>query len=274
MSRKIFILLVFIAGIAGCTPNNITIDNSLEKYFKENNLTGTFGLLDNSQGHFHIYNIKAFRDSVYTPFSTFKIVSSLIGLETGIISDEEMIIPWDGISRSVSNWNQDLSMKDAFTYSSVPWYQEMVRRIGKDTMQTWLDSLGYGSKNEPYVIADNLDTFWLDNSLKISPDEQLGVVKKLYFTQLPFKARTQRVVKEVMIREQNSNYTLAYKTGWGINENNQAVGWITGWIEENRHPYFFVLMVKSDDKDYDMSEVRIKMIKDILTQYDFFHGKK
>lgn len=274
MARILAFFFVLLVVLAGCSQNNITIDNSLDKYFKENNVSGTFGLLDNGQGHFHIYNLKAFRDSVYTPFSTFKITSSLIGIETGIISDEKMIIPWDGVTRTIETWNQDLTMKDAFTFSSVPWYREMVRRVGKDTMQLWLDSLGYGAKIKRYEIQNNLDTFWLDNTLKISPDEQLGLVKKLYFTQLPFRARTQRVVKDVMIREQNSNYTLAYKTGWGVDENNKATGWIVGWIEENRHPYFFVLLLQSDDPDYNMYDVRLKMLKDILTGYGFFKGKK
>lgn len=272
---RIFLLLGFTALLfTACSPNNITNDSSLDKYFKENNLTGTFGMLDNGQGHFTIYNINKFRDSVYTPYSTFKIVNSLIAIETGIAPDEKMVIPWDGVTRSIENWNQDLNMKDAFTYSSVPWFQELARRIGKDTMQHWLDTLGYGSKHNRYVIQDNLDTFWLDNTLKISPDEQLGVVKRLYFTQLPFRARTQRLVKEIMLREQNTNYSLSYKTGWGINEKNQAVGWITGWIEENRHPYFFVLLVESEDPEYDMTEVRLKMLKEILSQYDFFEGTK
>ncbi len=48
-----------------------------------------------------------------------------------------------------------------------------------------------------------------------------------------------RVVKEVMEMEKNSNYTLAYKTGWGSTEDGRALGWIIGWVIENQHPYFF-----------------------------------
>ncbi len=66
--------------------------------------------------------------------------------------------------------------------SAVPYYQEVARRIGKDTMQFWLDSLSYGTKK----ITTAIDTFWLDNSLKITPDEELGLVKRLYFNQLAF----------------------------------------------------------------------------------------
>jgi beta-lactamase class D len=37
-------------------------------------------------------------------------------------------------------------MEEAFKVSAVPYYQEVARRIGKDTMQHWLDTLGYAAK--------------------------------------------------------------------------------------------------------------------------------
>jgi beta-lactamase class D len=47
-----------------------------------------------------------------------------------------------------------------------------------------------------------------------------------------------------------------------------------GWIEENRHPYFFVLNVESPDKDFDMSAIRMKVLKDILAKLGFMKGNK
>src|SRR3954463_14622386 len=89
----------FFILLNGCTQNNVTTDDSLKKYFDENHVAGTFGLFDNGQGQFTIYNLPRFKDSAYLPSSTFKIVNSLIGIETGIISNEKMVIPWDGIKR-------------------------------------------------------------------------------------------------------------------------------------------------------------------------------
>ena len=68
-------------------------------------------------------------------------------------------------------------MYEAFRASAVPYYQEVARRIGKDTMQFWLDSLSYGTKK----ITTAIDTFWLDNSLKITPDEELGSGEEIVF---------------------------------------------------------------------------------------------
>jgi beta-lactamase class D len=271
--RQLCVLLL-LAFLYSCSVNNTREDNSLAKYFEQNKLQGTFALFDNGTGEFTVYNMSRYRDSAYLPASTFKIVNSLIGIETGVVKDSATVIPWDGVVRRVAEWNRDLKMHEAFTYSCVPWFQELARRIGKDTMQRWLDTLGYARLHGRPLIKNNLDTFWLDNSLKVSADEQLGLVKKLYFLQLPFQPRSQRMVKNMMLREDNANYKLSYKTGWGYTENGHSLGWIIGWIEENRHPYFFVLQVESPDSNYDMINVRLKMLKDILRQYGFMEGKR
>jgi len=160
-------------------------------------------------------------------------------------------------------------MYQAFRVSAVPYYQEVARRIGKDTMQLWLDSISYGTKK----ITSRIDTFWLDNSLKITPDEELGLVKKLYFHQLPFFETYQDMVKRAMLFENNSNYRLSYKTGWGHDERNHSIAWIVGWIEENKHPYFFVLNMETDDPGADIADMRMKILKGILQQLGFMQGK-
>lgn len=139
------LLCSFLVFIYSCSPNNVSVDNSLEKYFKENNTAGTFALLNNGTGEFTIYNIDRYKDSSYLPASTFKIVNSLIGLQTGVISSDTMVIKWDGKARR-PEWDKDLTMYNAFRVSAVPYYQEVARRIGKDVMQKWLDSLSYGTK--------------------------------------------------------------------------------------------------------------------------------
>jgi len=267
---RIFVLGWIVICFYACSPNNVNIDKSLGKYFKENNVEGCFALFNNGNGKFIVYNLDRYKDSTFLPASTFKIINSLVGLQTGIIPDTKMVIKWDGVVRSVPSWNKDLTMYDAFRVSAVPYYQEIARRIGKDTMQFWLDSLHYGTSK----IKTRVDTFWLDNSLKISPDEELGLVKKLYFNQLPFYAAYQDTVKKLMLFEDKPEYKLSYKTGWGQKENGSQLGWVIGWIEENRHPYFFVLNLESKDKNFDMATVRMKILKDILTQLDFMHGNK
>jgi beta-lactamase class D len=160
-------------------------------------------------------------------------------------------------------------MYDAFRISCPPWYAELARRIGKDTMQQWLDTLAYGNKK-----ISTVDTFWLDNSLKIKPDEQLGLVKKLYFNELPFHKLNHEIVKRAMLWEDNTTYKLSYKTGWGFKENGDNLAWCVGWIEENKHPYFFVLNLETAQKDANIPAVRMKLLKQLLEALGLMKGKR
>ena len=134
--------------LQACSPNNVNTDNSLKQFFDEKKVDGCFALLDNGTGKFTVYNLERYRDSAYLPASTFKIVNSLIGLQTGKIVNDSMVIKWDGIDRGRSECNRDMSMYDAFRISCPPWYQELARRLGKDTMQHWLDTLAYGKQKD------------------------------------------------------------------------------------------------------------------------------
>lgn len=263
----IFLYSVFI--FSSCSVNKAKLDNSLKKYFDAHNAEGSFTLLNNADGEIIVYNMDL-DTTRFTPASTFKIINSLIGLQTGKVIDDNMMIKWDGKKRDDPQWNRDMGMKDAFRLSNVGYYQSVARLIGKDTMQRWIDSLSYGNKN----ISGPVDSFWLNNSLKISPDEQLGLMKRLYFDQLPFRKSVQQSVRDMMLQEDNTTYKLSYKTGLGYDESRNAIGWVTGWIEENRHVYFFVTLVKAKDPAIDMKSIRLSITKDILKQLGFFEGKK
>ncbi len=273
--RNLVLWLVIVAiGFSGCTPNNVQNDESLATYFKSNNVTGTFGFFDNSLGDFKIYNQIRFSDSAYTPASTFKIINSLIGVETGIIKDDSTVLTWDTVPTGRSECDKDMPMIEAFQLSCVNWYQQLARKIGDKQMQQYLDTLGYGAKYGRLILKGDLDQFWLNSNAKVTADEQVGLVKKLYFDQLPFQKRTHEIVRKMMLRENNANYRLAYKTGLGNLPNGHRLGWVIGWIEENQHPYFFALQTETADPKADLVAIRMTILKDILKQYGFFEGKK
>ncbi|OYY09385.1 MAG: hypothetical protein B7Y66_08690 [Sphingobacteriia bacterium 35-36-14] len=235
------------------------LNEEIGKYFDSAGVKGTFALFDNGTGDFTIYNLNRYKDSAYSPASTFKVVHSLIALETGVVSDEKMSIQLDSV----------VTMETAFKKSIVPYYQEVARRIGKDTMQFWLDSLQYGN----HSIGKSIDSFWLNNTIKLTPDEQLGIMKRLFFNQLPFQKRTHEIVKRMMLRESNANYQLSYKTGLTYNEKGDQLGWVVGWIEENKHPYFFVLNMEAPS-NISLVDTRISLLKKILSNQGFFEGKR
>jgi beta-lactamase class D len=275
MSVKYLAGFLFSIILFSCSPNNVKIEKNIGKYFTEKNVTGCFGLYNNATNQFTVYNKSRFADSSYLPVSTFKIVNSLIGLQTGVISSDSMVIKWDGMKRERESWNKDLTMYEAFRVSAVPYFQEVARRIGKERMEYWLDTLNYGAgiKDTAFRILTALDTFWLDNSLKITADEQLGLMKRLYFNQLPFFKTYQETVKMAMLMENDANYRLGYKTGWGKTESGIDITWVVGWIEENNHPFFFVLNMESKTPGADIPAIRMSILKDILKEQGFFRGK-
>lgn len=91
---SVFVVVILLA-LQACSPNNVTIQDDYKKYFDETQTTGSFGLFDNGSGEFYIYNLAQFKDSSYAPASTFEIVNALVGIETGRIVDEKMVLSID-----------------------------------------------------------------------------------------------------------------------------------------------------------------------------------
>lgn len=255
---RLLILFFFLFTVSSCTTNHAKVDNGLKKYFDSSNVEGSFSFLDNQLGNITIYNMKLDTERLSTGTS-FKIPEALIGMQTGKITNENTQID-----------SSKLTLKEAFAESSVRYFQSLANEIGKDTMQLWLDSIGYGNKN----MGSSLDSFWLNNDLKISPDEQLGLMSKIYFEQLSFPKYAQQIVENMMLQEDDTLHKLSYATGNGIDEKNNSFGWVSGWIEENRHVYFFVTYVKTPDKTKDVNAIGIKISKSILKEMGFFKGEK
>ncbi len=268
MFKNLLIIAIATAFLASCSPNNVTIVNGYEKYFTQNNVKGSFAIYNNGQSNFIIYNLNRYKDSSYSPAATFNILSSMIGLQNGIIPNESKVVAQDSAEKSTQQIFAGLSLADAFKTNSIPYFQSLSRNIGAKDLQYWIDSIKYGNKK-----MNTIDSFWFNNSLKITSDEALGFVEKVYFNQLPFQKRAQNIVKKLMVKESNANYQLAYQMGTTMDEKNHQIGWIAGWVEENKHPYFFVVNTESD-KQYNMDTIKSTLLKPILKELGFFEGKK
>ena len=262
----VFVIALFTLG--SCTLNKAKINNDLKKHFDSAQVTGSFSLLNNQSGNITVYNMELDTQRV-TPGTTFDIINTLVGLETGVLTDDKMVVKWDGIQRPDSNWNKDLNLNEAYKTDATPYFQGIAKLIGKDKMQYWLDSLQYGNKK----IGASIDSFWLDNQLRISPDEQVGLMFQLYFDKLPFSKYAQQIVRKLMLAEDNTLYKFSYKTGTGFDEKGNAIGWVIGWVEENRHVYFFSTFVRSPNKNIDMKTIELKITKNILSEMGFFKGE-
>lgn len=226
-----FLAIILIFSALNCLGKD-EIRPEFKKFFDEYNLEGTFVLYDTNKSKFINYNPKR-AEQQFTPASIFKILNSLIGLETGEISGEDHIFKWSGKKYSNENWNRDLVLRDAFQFSCLPCYQDLARRVGERKMKKWVKKVGYGNNN----ISGGIDRFWIADTLRISPNQQIKLLRKLYENKLPFSKNNQELVKKIMLVEEKSNYKFYGKLGRGIIKE-KNIGWYVGFIEQKKMSIF------------------------------------
>ncbi len=253
------ILLALIVGLslfmAGCAktsgqPTELPPEVVSTPQQKSLDLTKEYQGYD---GAFVLYDLQANTISRYNPSrcaqgflpaSTFKILNSLIALETGVIPDKDYLIKWDGTVYDVPAWNQDQTMETAFKNSVVWYYQQVARRIGSETMQKYVSLAGYGNEE----IGGALDSFWLDGEIRISADQQVDFLRRFYSGELPFSARTISIVKDLLLAKQSDGVSLSGKTG-STGQGSQRIAWYVGYVEANDDVYFFASTISPLNAD-------------------------
>jgi len=255
--KRVLSLLIIISTFT--LAQNVIERNDLKKFFDEYNHIGCFVLYDLKNDSYIKYNL-ARCDSEFIPASTFKIFNSLAALESGAIKDEYEIIEWDSVKRFYDKWNQDLNLAQAYKYSAVWFYQELARRIGEERMQNYIDLNEYGNED----ISGGIDLFWLEGGLRISADEQVEFLKKIYLNEVTFSQRSIDILKNIMIYEQTEDYIIRAKTGWGMRSENQ-IGWFVGYVEKGDDVYFFATNVESKEPEEGFKS-RIEITYDILRE--------
>jgi len=255
---KVFFLIVSVVLFLCCSGNSIKnsqliidANNSWDKYFNKNNITGTFVLKKINSDTVQVFNINR-SEKHYLPASTFKILNSLISLETKAIENENIIIKWDGKNRFYDKWNKDQNMRTAIKYSCVWFYQELARRVGSEKMQYYLDTVNYGNSK----LGDKIDNFWLDGDLRINAKEQIIFLEKFLTQKLPFSSTTVETVKSIMLIDSSDSYKYYAKTGWATRTEPQ-IGWYVGFVIRENGTWLFALNININKKDDKKQRVMI-----------------
>ena len=77
-----------------------------------------------------------------SPCSTFKIVSTLMGLHTGVLSGPESTMTYSGLTYPVAAWNQNLTLEQAFQSSCVWYFRQVIDQVGRQAVaERLLDGL-------------------------------------------------------------------------------------------------------------------------------------
>lgn len=202
------------------------------------NLEGAVLIYD-QQANVYYSNDFDWVDQGFLPASTFKIPHSIIALETGVVESEETVFPYNGESRWLEAWEQDLTFAQAFKLSCLPCYQEIAPKIGVDTMRVYLQQLDYETMD---VTPENLDQFWVAGNSRITPREQVDFLQRLFENKLPIQSRTYRLMLEIM-EMHTGEYTLYGKTGWSV-DGDKNNGWFVGSLTSAGRSYYFASNVE------------------------------
>ena len=233
------------AGTFARTDN--TVDYA--EYFQ--GISGCAVLYDESSNTYSYYN-KGNCETEVSPLSTFKIVSALAGLENNVLENEETTMGYNGTKYPVDTWNSNLTLGEAFENSCVWYFKQVVDKVGQENIQSMLAELQYGNSDISEWNGSNVNSlpelngFWLESSLKISPLQQVKVLNYIISGENDFSSENIETLKHIMYISELENGILYGKTGTGTN----GEAWFIGFLEENKNRiYFAVYLEDMQNKD-------------------------
>lgn len=237
--------------------DNKVIDEDLSAYFE--GMDGSFVLYDVQSEYYHIYN-KEHSVNRVSPNSTYKIYSALMGLEAGVISKEESSQKWDGTIYPYASWNKDQDLESAMK-NSVSWYfQEIDKAIGYKKLQTYFDQIHYGNSN----LTGGISEYWMESTLRISPVEQVQLLKDFYLEQMAFEPQYIELVKEALKLDEKEGAVLSGKTGTGMINHKQISGWFIGYVEKEGKTFIFATHIKDENNasGSQAAKITLEILKD------------
>lgn len=207
-------------------------------------------------------------DERVTPASTFNIVVSLMGYDSGILDDEHA--PSLPFKAGYPDWNPSwraTSDPTSWIRNSVLWYaQQVTSRLGAARFQRYVEQFDYGNRDVSGDAGkDNgLSLSWVSSSLKISPVEQVAFLRNVVNRTLPLTAKaydmTLRIMKPEMLK---NGWEVRGKTGTatavlpnGSDDVGRQYGWYVGWAKKGQRTIVFARLV--DRKREGFSGVRVK----------------
>lgn len=248
------------------------IEADWSEYF--DGLNGAAVIYDPMNEKYWIYN-QELAMTQRSPCSTFKIISSLIALENGILDPENSTREWSGEVFWNEDWNRDLNFEEAFRGSCVWYFRELTDEIGSERMQEGLDRLAYGNRDisdwEGRLNTNNnnraLTGFWIESSLAVSPKEQTEVMERIFGENSLYSEKTREALRQVMrVEETETEFSVYGKTGMGKAQGVVVDAWFAGFAEHARGTvYFCVYLGKTDGGNVSSTaakEMAIRLVSD------------
>lgn len=222
------------------TPINEEID--LSNFF--NGINGCAVILNSKDNKYSFYN-QSLCDQKESPYSTFKIISALAGLQNGVLKSSSSTMNYSGTQYSIPEWNRNLTLQEAFQSSCIWYFRQVIDVIGENEMANELNTLSYGNcdisqwSGSGINPTEELNGFWLDSSLKISPLEQVEVLSKIFEGKSIYNDENVAMLKDIMLIDDTSKQKIYGKTG----SNSNGKAWFVGFTKENGSNEYFAIFL-------------------------------
>lgn len=232
-----------------------------------NSINGCAVLYSPSENKYSLYN-KEMAEQEVSPYSTFKVISTLIGLHNNIIKDETSTMNYNGTQYPNTEWNGNLTLQQAFQTSCIWYFHQIIYGVGEEQVKKELSELEYGncdvsewegSSINPY---EELNGFWLGSSLKISPYEQVAVLAKIFEGESFYDSDSVEILKKIMLIQDSEERKIYGKTGSSSN----GEAWFIGFTEKGQQREYFAIYLNDSSQKEQISssvakEIALKIIE-------------
>jgi beta-lactamase class D len=282
MKYFIYTFCFSLVALSSCRDARIVEHKNWDSYFTTRGLAnGSLIVRDNNHESIHYFN-KEGVSKRQPPGNTFDYFNSMVAFETAVANDDQLAIAVD-TGQTANNTTATLTMRQAINARNMVYFQQLAQRIGAPRLQKFLDSLEYGSKQ-----MDKTSSFWTNGSLTISADEQVGLVKRIYFHELAISERSQRIAKTLL--EQDADKSFSY-TSSIVKSGRKEVYTMIGFVEYTQkvkekkeamnksdirtYPYFFALNcdAQAGSSREDLDKKSMELVRNVLKDYGAYNSR-
>jgi len=210
-------------------------------------------------------------DTRVTPASTFNIVVSLMGFDSGILRDAHAPLLQYKAGGGFADWNpkwRRATDPTSWIVNSSAWYaQQVTAKLGEQRMAAYLDSFDYGNRDGSGDPGkhNGLKMSWISSSMQISPREQVAFLRKVAQRELPISAHAYEVSEQILAVPAGGGWQAYGKTGTaaprlidGKVDQTHSYGWFVGWARKDGRTLVFARLLKDQDRPGSAAGPRLK----------------
>jgi len=223
----------------------VLVDDSFKEKYSISNFEGDYIIQDLS--HRLTMATSGSLTSKYSVDATIFPYISLIALESGAVrSDDQECIRM--LKNDELNYN-------AIQQRQIDYFIQLMELIGKDKLSTWLSKINFGQ-----LEKETFNGFpYLNICLNITLENQLSILKSLYFLNLPFSYQS-------MIDVKNNFQTKKFgekEVHW-MEVTTNGKTWALGWMTVKNNTYLFVQHTKKLNEKVISSRTPFQLLGDLF----------